>query len=85
MVVNLGVIILRRTNPDLPRGYRVPLVPIFPIIGTLLCLYLMADLPGTTWVRFLIWMAIGLAIYGLYGYRHSRLRKGDVVAPDSEL
>jgi APA family basic amino acid/polyamine antiporter len=56
------VIILRRTSPDLPRGYRVPLVPWFPIIGTLLCVYLMADLPGTTWVRFFIWMPLGLII-----------------------
>ena len=85
VVVNLGVIILRRTNPDLPRGYKVPLVPWFPIVGTLLCVYLMADLPGTTWVRFFIWMALGIIIYVAYGRTHSRLRKGDVVAPDSEL
>jgi APA family basic amino acid/polyamine antiporter len=85
VVVNLGVIILRRTNPDLPRGYRVPLVPWFPIIGTLLCVYLMADLPGTTWARFAIWMAIGFAIYFLYGRSHSRLRRGEVVNPEAEL
>ena len=59
VVVNIGVIILRRTKPDLPRGYKVPFVPWFPIIGTLLCVYLMADLPGTTWVRFFIWMGLG--------------------------
>ena len=81
VVVNIGVIILRRTRPDLPRGYHVPLVPWFPIIGTALCVYLMADLPGTTWVRFFVWMAIGLAIYFLYGYRNSRLRKGEVTDP----
>ena len=85
VVVNLGVIILRRTRPDLPRGYRVPLVPWFPIVGTLFCVYLMYELPGTTWVRFFIWMALGVAIYFLYGIRNSRLRKGEVVNPEAEL
>jgi APA family basic amino acid/polyamine antiporter len=85
VVVNIGVIILRRTRPDLERGYRVPFVPVFPIIGTLLCIYLMTRLPGTTWWRFAIWMAIGVAIYFAYGMRHSRLRRtGEVVNPDAE-
>jgi len=85
VVVNIGVIILRRTRPDLPRGYKVPFVPWFPIIGTLLCVYLMADLPGTTWVRFFIWMGLGLIIYFVYGRTHSRLRKGEVANPEAEL
>ncbi len=85
VVVNIGVIILRRTRPDLERGYRVPFVPWFPIIGTLLCIYLMADLPGATWARFLIWMAIGLVIYFAYGMRNSRLRRGEVTNPEAEL
>jgi APA family basic amino acid/polyamine antiporter len=85
LVVNIGVIILRRTRPDLERGYRVPFVPVFPIIGSLLCIYLMIDLPGTTWARFLIWMAIGLLIYFVYGMRNSRLRRGQVTNPDAEL
>jgi APA family basic amino acid/polyamine antiporter len=85
VVVNAGVIILRRTRPDLDRGYRVPLVPLFPLIGIALCLYLMADLPGTTWLRFFAWMALGLAIYFLYGVRHSRLRQGQVLNPEKEL
>ena len=67
VVVNIGVIILRRTRPDLERGYRVPFVPVFPIIGAALCIYLMVDLPGATWARFVIWMAIGLVIYFAYG------------------
>jgi APA family basic amino acid/polyamine antiporter len=75
LLVNIGVIILRRTRPDMPRPFKVPLVPIFPIIGAGLVLYLMFDLPGFTWARFLIWMAIGLVIYALYGYRNSRLRR----------
>ena len=85
VVVNIGVVILRRTRPDLPRGYRVPFVPIFPIIGTLLCRYLMFDLPGTTWARFAIWMAIGIVIYFVYGIRHSRLRQGRVENPEAQL
>jgi basic amino acid/polyamine antiporter, APA family len=74
VLVNIGVIILRRTRPDLERGFRVPLVPVFPIIGIGLCLYLMFDLPGATWMRFLVWMAIGLVLYFIYGRRNSRLR-----------
>jgi APA family basic amino acid/polyamine antiporter len=85
VVVNIGVIILRRTRPDLERGYRVPFVPVFPIIGTLLCIYLMIDLPGATWARFLIWMALGLVIYFAYGRHHSRLRRGQVTNPEAEL
>src|SRR5918999_3425004 len=84
-VVNIGVIILRRTRPDLERGYRVPFVPVFPIIGAVLCVYLMVDLPGATWVRFLIWMALGLLIYFVYGIRNSRLRRGEVINPEAEL
>jgi APA family basic amino acid/polyamine antiporter len=86
IVVNVGVIILRRTRPDLERGYRVPLVPWFPLIGIALCIYLMTRLPATTWWRFAIWMAIGLVIYFLYGIRHSRLRRaGEVTNPEAQL
>ena len=74
VLVNIGVIILRRTKPDMPRPFRTPLVPIVPGIGILLCLWLMIDLPGTTWLRFAIWMAIGLVVYFSYSYGHSRLR-----------
>jgi APA family basic amino acid/polyamine antiporter len=74
VLVNIGVIILRRTRPDMERGFRVPLVPVVPIIGCLLCGYLMYKLPGITWARFGIWMAVGLVIYFAYSRRHSRLR-----------
>ena len=73
-LVNIGVIILRRTKPRLERGFRVPFVPVFPIIGAALCVYLMTKLTGETWLRFGIWLAIGLLIYAFYGYRHSELR-----------
>jgi basic amino acid/polyamine antiporter, APA family len=85
VVVNIGVIILRRTRPDLKRGFRVPFVPVFPIIGVLLCAYLMFDLERDTWIRFLVWLAIGFAIYFFYGRRHSRLRQGEVINPEAEL
>jgi basic amino acid/polyamine antiporter, APA family len=74
VLVNIGVIILRRTRPDMERGFRVPFVPVFPIIGVLLCVYLMSKLPVATWLRFVVWLAIGLAIYFVYGRSHSRLR-----------
>ncbi|GAA2610294.1 amino acid permease [Paractinoplanes durhamensis] len=74
VLVNIGVIILRRTRPEMPRPYRVPWSPVLPIIGVLFALYLMSDLPWETWVRFGVWLVIGIAIYLLYGYRNSRLR-----------
>jgi APA family basic amino acid/polyamine antiporter len=85
IVVNIGVVILRRTKPDLERGFRVPFVPLFPIIGTILCLYLMKYLETATWLRFAGWLIVGLVIYFLYGVRHSRLRQGEVVNPEAEL
>jgi APA family basic amino acid/polyamine antiporter len=76
VLVNIGVIVLRRTRPDMPRPYRVPLSPIFPLLGVAFAVYLMRYLPLLTWIRFVIWLAIGMVIYALYGYRHSRLRRG---------
>ncbi len=77
ILVNIGVIVLRRTRPDMERPFKVPFSPVFPLIGVALCVYLAQDLPGLTWIRFTVWMAVGLVIYGLYGYRHSRLRTAD--------
>ncbi|WP_308168249.1 amino acid permease [Nonomuraea sp. NEAU-A123] len=73
VVVSAGVIILRRTRPDLPRAFRTPLVPVLPILSVLACIYLMLNLPVETWLRFVIWMIIGAALYFVYGYRHSRV------------
>jgi APA family basic amino acid/polyamine antiporter len=75
ILVNLGVIILRRTKPDMERPFRTPLVPFFPIIGIILCGYLMKDLPIDTWIRFVVWLVVGLLIYGFYGFKHSKLRQ----------
>jgi APA family basic amino acid/polyamine antiporter len=77
VLVNIGVIVLRRTKPDMKRPFRVPLVPVLPIIGVAFCIWLMKDLPGTTWLRFVIWLAVGMVIYFTYSIRHSRLRLGE--------
>ena len=73
VLVSAGVIVLRRTRPDLERGFRVPLVPLVPIAAILACVWLMLNLTALTWIRFLIWMAIGVVVYFLYGRRHSVL------------
>jgi APA family basic amino acid/polyamine antiporter len=77
VLVNAGVIYLRRAEPDLERGFRSPLVPIFPLVGIGLCIYLMTKLQEATWWRFGIWMAIGLVVYFAYSRGHSRLRRGE--------
>jgi APA family basic amino acid/polyamine antiporter len=75
-LVCIGVIILRRTDPNRPRPFRVPWVPLFPILGVLFCAALMLSLPLETWVRFFVWLGIGMLIYFLYSVRHSKLRHG---------
>ncbi|MFJ7269318.1 amino acid permease [Streptomyces sp. NPDC099050] len=72
-LVNIAVVILRYTRPDMNRTFRVMLFPVTPILGFLCCAYLMTELPGTTWLVFGGWMAVGLVIYFLYGIRRSRL------------
>jgi APA family basic amino acid/polyamine antiporter len=75
VVVALGIIVLRRTRPELERPFRTPGVPWIPVLSALSSLALMAGLSGDTWQRLIIWMAIGLLIYFVYGYRHSCLRQ----------
>lgn len=72
-VVSLGVIGLRKSRPDLKRGFSVPWVPYIPLLSAALCLLLMLQLDGGTWLGFLIWTIVGLCIYFFYGYRHSEL------------
>ena len=74
LLVNVGVIVLRRSKPDLERGFRVPFVPVFPLIGAALCIWLMTYLPADTWWRFGIWLVVGLVVYFAYGRARSRLR-----------
>ena len=71
VLVSLGVIFLRRTQPDRPRGFKVPLVPLFPIISVVLCGGLMTGLTLITWIRFVVWLAIGLLIYVFYSRNRS--------------
>jgi basic amino acid/polyamine antiporter, APA family len=73
VLVSAGVIVLRRTRPDLERGFRAPGVPLLPIAAIVACVWLMLNLTGLTWIRFGIWMAIGVVVYFLYGRRHSLL------------
>ena len=76
ILVCLGVIVLRRSDPTRRRPFRVPMVPIFPIVGVIFCGLLMLSLPIETWIRFFAWLIIGLVIYFLYGVRHSQLQRG---------
>lgn len=73
VLVSVGVIILRRTRPDLHRAFRTPLVPLVPILSVLACLWLMLNLSVETWLRFLAWMVLGFVVYFVYGRSHSRL------------
>ncbi|WP_081511835.1 amino acid permease [Nocardia donostiensis] len=75
VLVSIGVLVLRRTRPDLPRGFRVPFVPVLPILAVLACLWLMLNLSVETWLRFVVWMVIGLVVYFAYGRQHSLLGK----------
>jgi len=73
MLVSIGVVVLRRTRPELPRAFRVPAAPVVATLATLMCLYLMLNLPAETWLRFLVWMALGVVVYFAYSRSHSRL------------
>jgi APA family basic amino acid/polyamine antiporter len=73
VLVSLGVIVLRAKQPDRPRSFRVPFVPLFPIISIVCCVVLMMGLPLLTWLRFFVWLAIGLAIYIPFGRKRSTL------------
>ena len=73
VVVAIGVVILRRVRPDLPRSFRTPWVPVIPVLSVCASLWLMLNLPAETWLRFAIWMVVGFALYFAYGQRRSRL------------
>jgi APA family basic amino acid/polyamine antiporter len=73
VLVSVAVIVLRRKRPDLPRAFRVPLNPWLPGLSALVCVYLMLNLSVETWLRFLVWLAIGFVIYFAYSHRHSKI------------
>ncbi|MGH9570135.1 MAG: amino acid permease, partial [Candidatus Angelobacter sp.] len=80
VLVSLGVIFLRRSDPDRTRGFKVPWSPLFPIISVVLCVSLMAGLLVITWIRFFVWLAIGLVIYFAYSRKHSEFSARNLVA-----
>jgi APA family basic amino acid/polyamine antiporter len=76
-LVSIAIPILRNKRPDLQRSFKVPLSPFLPWLSAAICLFLMINLTTETWLRFLVWMAIGFAIYFAYGYQHSRVGQGE--------
>ena len=77
VIVCAGIIVLRYKSPNLARPFRTPLVPLVPILGILICGYMMSSLPRATWERLIVWMIIGLAIYFFYSRSHSRLARAE--------
>ncbi len=75
VLVCFGVLVLRITKPDLPRPFRTPFSPLFPVLGMLSCGALMGFLPALTWLRFIVWLALGLIVYFAYSMHHSKLAK----------
>ncbi|MCU1327303.1 MAG: amino acid permease-associated region [Bryobacterales bacterium] len=73
VIVCAGIMVMRKTNPNAPRPYRTPWVPLVPILGIAVCLAMMASLDKDTWIRLVVWLIIGLAVYFLYSRHHSRL------------
>ena len=76
ILVCIGVLIMRKYMKDAPRAFRVPFVPLIPILGVLVCLGMMVFLPFDTWIRLIVWMIVGLDVYVVYGMKKSHLNKG---------
>jgi len=81
-IVSAGILVLRYTRPDLPRPFRTPWVPVVPVLAIFISGFLMVGLPWETWLRLVVWMAIGLLIYFLYGRAHSRIGALDATGGD---
>ncbi|MEO6720183.1 MAG: amino acid permease [Ferruginibacter sp.] len=77
ILVCIGVVVLRKAQPDLPRAFKTPWVPVVPILGVATCLFMMVFLPADTWIRLIVWMLIGFDVYILYGTKHSVLGLGE--------
>jgi APA family basic amino acid/polyamine antiporter len=75
ILVCIGILILRKREPDRPRSFRTPWVPLIPVLGIVACFYLILGLPWITWLRFAVWLLIGMVIYFSYGYKKSRIRQ----------
>ncbi|PGM51137.1 MULTISPECIES: amino acid permease [Bacillaceae] len=84
--VSLGILVLRKTHPNLKRGFKTPWVPVVPVLAILFCGYLMFQLSAFTWKGFVVWLVIGLVIYATYGYKNSKLNQSDSIeAPQIKL
>ena len=75
VLVCIGIMVMRKTMPDAPRPFKTPLVPLVPILGIVVCVGMMVGLPGDTWIRLIVWLALGFIIYFTYGIKNSRLQK----------
>ncbi len=82
LLVSIAVIVLRRKRPDLKRSFKVPFMPVVPILSAVVCFYMMLNLSVETWLRFLIWLAVGAIIYFGYSRRHARLQTGQTLHQD---
>lgn len=85
ILVCLGVLVMRRNMKDAPRAFRVPFVPLIPILGVLVCLGMMVFLPFDTWIRLIVWMLVGLDIYAAYGIKKSSLSDGKYDAKGQKI
>ena len=74
ILVCTGILVLRKRDPERPRAFKTPWVPVIPVLGIVACLYLMLGLPWITWVRFTGWLLVGMVVYFMYGFKKSRLR-----------
>ena len=84
ILVCIGVLVLRKTQPNAPRAFRTPLVPLIPVLGVLTCLGMMVFLPLDTWIRLVAWMMIGLDVYLYRGIKNSILGNGDGKGNDNK-
>jgi len=78
VIVCIGIIVMRKTNPNAARPYKTPFVPIVPILGVIVCLSMMVLLDLATWIRLVVWLAIGMGIYFGYSRSHSHLSRGEL-------
>jgi APA family basic amino acid/polyamine antiporter len=81
IIVSAGVWVLRKRSPELARPFRAPWMPLTPILGIGFALLMMASLPLITWIRLLVWLAVGLVIYFSYGKSHSKVQKALTTVP----
>jgi len=73
--VCIGILVLRKTQPNLPRPFKTPWLPWVPSLGIVVCMFMMLSLPGETWIRLAVWMGLGMAVYFGYGIKNSQMQK----------